>query len=156
MAKMTAQSRALRFWARVGPENGRGCREWLGYRAAGYGQLNWQGVHTYAHRVAYELTHGPIPPGRYLYQVLHTCDNPACCQPTHLYLGTPADNMRDRDTRGRHGSRPRHQLKDHKPRYGSKNQRCLTCAAESARRYHHRNRDAVLARMRTYYRRRRG
>jgi len=55
------------------------------------------------HRAAYAAARGPIPNGL---NVLHHCDNPPCVNPAHLYLGTVADNNRDRDQRGRH--RPLH------------------------------------------------
>jgi hypothetical protein len=51
-----------------------------------------------AHRVAYQLANGAIPAGKH---VLHMCDNPICCNPAHLYLGTNADNVRDRVERSR-------------------------------------------------------
>ena len=54
-----------------------------------------------AHRAAYILFNGEIPDGMC---VLHTCDNPACVNPDHLYLGTKKQNAKDREKRGRHGS----------------------------------------------------
>lgn len=52
----------------------------------------------YAHRVAWELTYGPIPNGL---RVLHTCDNPRCVNPGHLMLGTQSDNIADSMRKGR-------------------------------------------------------
>ena len=53
----------------------------------------------HAHRVAYEHKHGPIPKGMV---VMHLCDNPACCNPDHLTLGTNKENMYDSVLKGRH------------------------------------------------------
>lgn len=50
------------------------------------------------HRVVWAEVHGPIPEGMF---VCHHCDNPPCINIDHLFLGTPADNMRDRDAKGR-------------------------------------------------------
>lgn len=75
------------------------CWEWQqGCNGEGYG-LWWDGTKQYyTHRVAYEAKYGPIPPGQL---VCHTCDNRKCCNPSHFFLGTITDNMRDRTTKGR-------------------------------------------------------
>jgi hypothetical protein len=88
----------VRFWASL--ETGAGCWTWkLATRGAGgYGTTKWQGRSYGTHRVAWELTYGPIPPGML---VCHRCDNPPCCRPDHLFLGTPGDNMRDMRDKGR-------------------------------------------------------
>lgn len=76
-----------------------GCWEWQRARmGAGYGNTRYQGKTINTHRLSYMLFVGPIPEGMY---VLHKCDNPPCVNPEHLWLGTPADNMRDRDAKGR-------------------------------------------------------
>lgn len=89
-----------RFWARV--KKTKGCWIWLGYRArTGYGMLQCRGVNPMpmlAHRVSWELAHGPIRGGLH---ALHRCDNPPCVRPSHLFLGTQADNNADRDRKGR-------------------------------------------------------
>lgn len=63
----------------------------------GYGRVWRDGRNQQAHRAAYAEAHGPIPDGAH---VLHRCDNPACVNPDHLYLGDHAQNMRDRADRG--------------------------------------------------------
>lgn len=75
------------------------CWPWMGARfARGYGQFGGPAWPNGTHRIAYELEYGPIPAGAV---VRHRCDNPPCCNPKHLELGTHADNVSDRVTRGR-------------------------------------------------------
>ena len=75
------------------------CIEWRGTRTrSGYGQKVIKGKRYRTHRLAYEWANGPIPKGML---VLHSCDNPACCNPNHLFLGTQSDNMRDCANKGR-------------------------------------------------------
>ena len=76
-----------------------GCWEWVGSRTPkGYGKVHFKGRTKRAHRISYELAHGPIPNGL---TVCHTCDNPPCINPAHLFLGTNADNRRDMMAKGR-------------------------------------------------------
>ena len=95
-----------RFWAKVRIRGPNDCWPWTAaHLPRGYGLFHmWDGVvraMLYAHRVAWTLAHGPIPPGLC---VCHTCDVPGCTNPRHLFLGTQADNVRDRDRKGRHVS----------------------------------------------------
>ena len=100
----TVQDLADRFWARVkkAPEGSDECWLWTGKPLkSGYGQIQSRGISNvplYTHRVAWELTFGPIPEGKH---VLHSCDNPPCCRPDHLFLGDQVVNNIDRQAKGR-------------------------------------------------------
>lgn len=74
-----------------------GCLEWTGCKNR-YGLMNVNGKTKRTHRLSWELRNGPIPDGSF---VLHKCDNPACCDTDHLFLGTQKDNMQDALSKGR-------------------------------------------------------
>jgi hypothetical protein len=98
-----------RYLAKVDKSGGPdACWPWTGSLNKGYGQIGAgpcppgvarnSRVPLKAHHVAYRLEHGEVPAGSF---VLHRCDNPPCCNPAHLFLGTQADNMHDMDGKGR-------------------------------------------------------
>lgn len=85
-----------RFWDNV--EKSKGCWKWTGSLRREYGRIfaNYKTISV--HRFSYELHCGKIPKNK---SVLHTCDNPPCVNPKHLFLGTHKDNMRDMIVKGR-------------------------------------------------------
>ena len=84
-----------RVWSRVPAKGSNDCWEWSGYRNEhGYGALKGR----LAHRLVWQLERGPIPDGM---NVCHRCDNPPCCNPAHLFLGTQSDNVHDMVSKGR-------------------------------------------------------
>lgn len=86
---------SARFWSRVNVGNAGDCWPWSGStNANGYGVFAGEK----AHRVAYQQFNGEIPEGMI---VMHRCDNPSCVNPSHLAMGTQADNVRDCIEKGR-------------------------------------------------------
>ncbi len=83
-----------RFWANVNKRDAAECWPWVGGRiSGGYGSVNFDG-----HRAALALSGALLPPGSV---VRHLCDNPPCCNPAHLAVGTQSDNIRDMYAKGR-------------------------------------------------------
>lgn len=88
-----------RFWRKVAKAGRTECWMWKGAKKpSGYGNVRRNKVYTTAHRLAWELTFGPIPKGM---QIQHSCDTPSCCNPNHLMLGTVVSNYVDMLKKGR-------------------------------------------------------
>lgn len=98
---------AARFWRNVARGANEVCWPWTGFARRGYGwfydRLGTKKVYRRAHRVAWELVHGDVPAGGV---VCHRCDNPLCCNPMHLFVGSHADNVADKMSKGRQARGP--------------------------------------------------
>ena len=93
--RMTAE----KFWANHTPEPTTGCWLWGGpWLSDNYGATTWLGKQDKAHRKALELSGRPVPPGK---MGCHRCDNRACINPDHLYVGDYQSNATDKVVRGR-------------------------------------------------------
>ena len=90
------------FWERTDQSGGPdACWPWQGYcNDQGYGKVNSEGKKWATHRLAFTIAYGPIPDE---VDVLHSCDNPPCCNPAHLFLGDDFDNQQDAVAKGRKG-----------------------------------------------------
>lgn len=153
----------VRFWRYVIPCEG--CWVWTGSAdTKGYGMLGTpdytrprfaNGKPRYrfdrAHRLSYQIHFGPIPDGVF---VCHTCDNPSCVNPAHLFLGTILDNNRDKTAKGRHHNSVRtacvsgHPFDTANTAYarghgGAKRRRCRLCSRAAS----DKSRDRARARM---------
>lgn len=93
------RSPADRFWEKVARADSSACWAWNGSRVGrGYGQF-WDGDRLIvAHRWLYEHLNGPVPGD---IDICHSCDNPSCCNPDHLFAGSRAENMQDCSRKGR-------------------------------------------------------
>lgn len=107
-----------RFWAAV-PDGDNECWEWMkGRDLNGYGRMKVGSRTVKTHRVSWALHFGIIPPGMF---VLHRCDNPPCCNPQHLFLGSTADNARDASSKGRLAAGDRHWMRQQPERVAGSN-----------------------------------
>jgi hypothetical protein len=133
-----------RFWPKVNKTAPNGCWEWTACtNELGYGWIaagTRQGRHLKAHRVSYALAFGEVPEGM---SVLHRCDNPLCVKPSHLFLGTQADNMADMIRKGRKVTHAASHCPQGHPYEGENvyidpagKKHCRACNREAQRRYH--------------------
>jgi hypothetical protein len=114
-----------RFWSKVDKSGGPdACWLWTARKAkTGYGNFKVGGEMTRAHRVSWTITNGPIPhDGSYHgICVCHKCDVKLCCNPSHLFLGTNADNVADRGAKGRTASGDKSGARTHPERLAKGN-----------------------------------
>lgn len=97
-------NRQAYFAKRYQPDPETGCWTWTGSRVNDtYGCANINYKQVLAHRLSYELHHGPIPEDQH---VCHRCDNPLCVNPAHLFLGTQKENLADMTAKGRRKAVP--------------------------------------------------
>lgn len=93
-----------RLWWEVFKRSPSECWPWIGATDRdGYGRFRWKYRMLRAHSVAFRITHPNVDTPC----VLHSCDTPSCCNPKHLFGGTQADNVADRNRKGRTRANPR-------------------------------------------------
>jgi len=119
----------MRFWTKVDRKSSSECWNWSGCGGGGYGCFTMMGVLYKAHRVVWSLFNGSPPLDMC---VLHKCDNPPCCNPNHLFLGTRFDNMRDMVKKGRNKtiSGEKHWSKTHPEKVARGERHCFNLHPE--------------------------
>lgn len=99
---------AEKLWAKLICPDPDSCWIWTGcVTNLGYGKITTRGKTYFTHRISYELHNGPIPDDLF---VLHKCDTPPCCNPSHLFLGTHLDNIADKVSKERQQRGERHAM----------------------------------------------
>ena len=94
-----------RFWAKVDKRGDNGCWNWQAAKINGYGRFLFNGANRLAHRISWYFVYGEHPPVDRM--LCHRCNNPACVNPSHLYIGTAQDNAADMVAAGTHLIGPR-------------------------------------------------
>ena len=97
--KRRIKSWKVKFWEKVDKNLNPPCWEWVaGKNRKGYGTFATKNKIYRAHRFSWTIHYGKIPKGLF---VLHHCDNPSCVRPSHLWVGTQLENMKDMYAKGR-------------------------------------------------------
>ncbi len=98
-----------RFWSKIDKiSSPDGCWLWTACTNGRYGLFSWlKGCSRYVHRISWMISFGKVPKGMC---VCHKCDNPLCVNPSHLWLGTQIDNLKDMDAKDRRSKGKKHRV----------------------------------------------